>query len=210
MVLFIVGTVVFSLVTIGLAVSIALWVYEDAKVKSDQSPVLWLLVVLFASLIGIILYLAVGRTNKDAQAPGKYKKLMIALAVCLIFATGLFVVGIVRYVQDGGGSISSGTFSMQRSRVSNNVWTYTARSANGWERRSPNLSAEQLSAFHVLSDSGDGLRLRLEQGDLVEVFDISGFFDELIDMSSFEAGRVRITLQFDRARDVDVRISWRE
>jgi hypothetical protein len=185
-------------------------------VKSDQSPLLWLLLVLFVSPVGIIVYLLAGRTKKDEPAPGKYKKAIIAAAICFVLSTGLFAAGLVTFVtaelegfSTGFGSVSSGVSTVSRSQVRNNVWTYTARSKNGWERRSPNLTAEQLANFHVLSDSGEGvLLLRLEQGDVSETIDISGFFDQQINMSAFEAGRVRITIEFSRARDVDITINW--
>ena len=212
MALFIIGIIVFVFASIGLAVSLALWTYTDAKVKSDQSPMLWMLLVLLASPLGIILYLLLGRVNKDAPAPGGFKKLLIFFAIMFILATGLFTAGTIRFVHgeyNGGSSITSGSFTFSQNFLRNNVWTFSARTANGTARRTPNLTAGQLAAFHVLSDSGEGLVLRIEQGDRREIIDISGYFDNQIDMSKFEPGRVRIILEFDRARDVDVRISWR-
>ena len=207
--LFVIGLTTFIIGAIGFGVSLALWVYADAKVKSDQSPILWVLLMLMTNVVGIVLYLLLGRTKKDVPAPGAYKKSIIFFGIFWAISIVLFVFGTIGFAQEFGGSMSSGTFSMQRSSLRDGEWTYTARTANGWTRRSPNLSADELAAFYVVSNSGNGVRLRLEQGDLLEVIDLSGNFRGPIDLGHFEPGRVRIRLEFDRANDVYVRISWR-
>ncbi|MCL2198781.1 MAG: PLDc N-terminal domain-containing protein [Defluviitaleaceae bacterium] len=212
MTLFIIGTVALSVLAMVFALFLALWTYEDAKVKSDQSPLLWLLLVLFTSPIGIIVYLLAGRTKKDETAPGKYKLAMIASLVAFILSAGLFTVGIVNFVTDEGitgiASTRIGNFSSSWSTVRGGEWRFRARSANGFERRTLNLDAAQLANLHVLSDSGEGILLRMEQGNAVEVIDISGFFDQSININAFQPGRIRTTLEFNHARDVDVVISW--
>jgi putative flippase GtrA len=212
MLLFVLSIIAFALAVIGLMISAALWTFTDAKAKSEQAPALWLLIVLAGGPVGFIIYLAIGRKNKEIKAPGNYKSLLILFAAIFILATGFFISQVIDFTRNhsGLGSVRSGSFTMSYSYVRNDVWIFRARTANGWERRSPTLSAEQLNRFHVLSDSGDGIRLRLEQGNVMEIIDLSGFFDGQINMRAFEPGRVRITLEFDRARDVDVRISWRE
>jgi len=49
-----------------LAVNVALviWTYKDAQKNSNQSEVLWALVVFFAPLLGIVLYFLLGRENR--------------------------------------------------------------------------------------------------------------------------------------------------
>lgn len=37
------------------------WTYSDAQSRSDHSPILWALVVFFAPLLGVVLYLILGR-----------------------------------------------------------------------------------------------------------------------------------------------------
>jgi hypothetical protein len=213
MFLFILGIVVFCVFAIGFSISLALWTYEDAKVKSEESPILWLLFVLLVNPIGIIVYLLEGRAKKDVPPPGKYKKAMLFMLVCFILSAPLFAFGTINFVinveSSGVASVSSMSSTFSRSVVRNDVWSFTARSANGWERRSPNLSAEQLANFHVFTDSGEGVTLLLVQGDVSERINISGFFAQNIDMSAFQPGSIRITLELDRARDIDVRISWR-
>lgn len=51
------GSLVFLLVHLAMI----LWTYSDAKQRSEHPPVLWALVVFFAPLLGIVLYLILGR-----------------------------------------------------------------------------------------------------------------------------------------------------
>ncbi|MCL2361791.1 MAG: hypothetical protein FWC73_08275 [Defluviitaleaceae bacterium] len=98
MAFFIVSTCIFVVTLLGFLTCLCLWVYEDAKVKSDQSPVLWVIIVLLVpNLVGLLIYLLVGRTNKAAKAPGKYTKLLIASAISMLMGIGLFVAGVVRF-----------------------------------------------------------------------------------------------------------------
>lgn len=46
--------------------AMVVWTYQDAKHNSTHPPFLWAIVVLFAPVLGIVLYLLVGR---DAMGP---------------------------------------------------------------------------------------------------------------------------------------------
>ena len=213
MILFVIGTIIFTLAATALAVVLALWVYNDAKVRSDQNPALWLVLVLATGIIGLIIYMLAGRTNKQIPPPGKYKKLLAITTITFILATGLFTAGIIDFIDGDLGAAAStriGSFSMSRSQVQNQVWTFRARSANGWERRRPTLNAQQLSSLHVLSDSGQNITLRLEQGNHTTLTDISNFFDGHPDTSPFSPGPLRITLHFEHANNVNIQINWQE
>jgi len=214
MTLFIVGLVLFIFTIFGFTISLLLWVYEDAKVKSEHPPALWVILVFFSSGIGIILYFIIGRTKKEVPPPGTHRGKVVALLILLIPAIALFVVGTVNFARNAdnffpNASMSSGSFTSRSESFRNSQWTFSARSANGWTRRSPNLSAEELLAFHVSSSSGDGVTLLLEQGEHSEAIDISGNFHGYVDLRRFEPGRIRVTLQFDQARDVHVTMRWR-
>ncbi|GAB6877741.1 hypothetical protein JCM17823_00150 [Halorubrum gandharaense] len=50
----------FFVVHLGLIV----WTYSDAKRYSDHPAFLWALVVFFAPILGILLYLILGRTKR--------------------------------------------------------------------------------------------------------------------------------------------------
>ncbi|MCL2361792.1 MAG: hypothetical protein FWC73_08280 [Defluviitaleaceae bacterium] len=214
MALFITGIIVFVLVIIGFTISLLFWVYEDAKVMSDQSPALWVILVLIANGLGIILYFVLGRTKKEETPPGRHKKKVIIFLICLIPAIALFVTGTVLFVINAdsivpNASMSSGSFTNQRNNLRNNQWNFSASRANGWTRRSPSLTADEMAIFHVSSSSGDEISLLLEQGDISEVISISSTFHDYVDLSRFEPGRIRMTLQFDRANDINVTLRWR-
>ncbi|RLF50862.1 MAG: hypothetical protein DRN19_03785 [Thermoplasmata archaeon] len=43
---------------------IGLWAYKDAKSRGDEHAILWFLVVFLLGLIGLIIYLVVGRKER--------------------------------------------------------------------------------------------------------------------------------------------------
>ena len=58
-----VGFVLSSLTFVGQIV-LVIWTYNDATDNSSHSAVLWTLVVLFAPLLGVVLYLLFGRDQR--------------------------------------------------------------------------------------------------------------------------------------------------
>lgn len=87
--LLLVSGLVLAVIGIALAVFWGIWIYNDAKVRSND-PVLWTLIALFAPMpIGMILYLLIGR-SKEGQSTGRYLKPLITTAT--IFVLNLFVV----------------------------------------------------------------------------------------------------------------------
>lgn len=52
----------FFLLVLVATVGLILWTYQDAQVNSSQSAALWALVVFFAPMLGVLLYLLVGVT----------------------------------------------------------------------------------------------------------------------------------------------------
>jgi uncharacterized membrane protein YhaH (DUF805 family) len=55
---------VFSVLTFVVQIALVIWTYNDATDNSSHSAVLWALVVLFAPLIGVVLYLLLGRDQR--------------------------------------------------------------------------------------------------------------------------------------------------
>lgn len=52
-----------------LSIGVIVWVYKDAK-QHGQSPLLWLLICLVSTpLLGLILYLAIGRQHTQVACP---------------------------------------------------------------------------------------------------------------------------------------------
>ena len=55
---------VFSLLTFVVQIALVIWTYSDATDNSSHSAILWALVVLFAPLLGVVLYLLLGRDQQ--------------------------------------------------------------------------------------------------------------------------------------------------
>lgn len=62
--LFILFYVLTLCVIVGVIVGVCVWVYKDAKKHNVENPALWVLLVLFMSLPGLILYLLLGRKKQ--------------------------------------------------------------------------------------------------------------------------------------------------
>ncbi|MCL1989216.1 MAG: PLDc N-terminal domain-containing protein [Firmicutes bacterium] len=83
--------VAFLLISLAVAILLAIWVYKDAKVKSQQPPILWSFVVFLFSWLGLIVYLVVGRKNKILPPPKTAKKPLIAAVVVWAISLVVFV-----------------------------------------------------------------------------------------------------------------------
>jgi RsiW-degrading membrane proteinase PrsW (M82 family) len=57
------GAFLFFIILVLFVVQIAalIWVYSDAQTNSPHSAVLWTLVVFFGGILGLLLYLIIGR-----------------------------------------------------------------------------------------------------------------------------------------------------
>jgi len=216
--LFILSSVLFAVSIILFMVFLGLWTYKDAKVKSDHSPVLWVLVVLLVpNMLGILIYLLVGRNKKDVPAPGTFFKPMITFVVIFILSIFLFVGSTVWVTLDdttvfgGGMTLNTGVWGGHSSRYANGEWAVSTRSGNGTMRRTHELDETQLSNFTVQSSNSEGrLYLELQQGDTNYTMELTGQVMGDIDLTAqgFEPGRIRMTLRFVNARDVSTVIRW--
>ena len=54
-------SLLFGLLMFVAHVAMIVWTYRDAQKRSDHPALLWALVVFFAPLLGIVLYLLLGR-----------------------------------------------------------------------------------------------------------------------------------------------------
>jgi uncharacterized membrane protein YhaH (DUF805 family) len=52
-----------SLVFLVVHLAMIVWTYSDAESRSDHPPILWALVVFFAPILGLLLYLIIGRNS---------------------------------------------------------------------------------------------------------------------------------------------------
>jgi hypothetical protein len=72
-----------------------------------------------------------------------------------------------------------------------------------------NLSDEDLAAFHVIGNCTNGkLYLRISQGETAQTIDISDSFNGPVDLSAFQAGKVKLLIYNDEAKNATLSISW--
>ena len=226
MTLFIFSAVAWALAALVLMAFLGLWTYKDAQVKSDHSPVLWVLVVLLVpNFLGLVVYLLVGRTNKQKPAPGTFKTPLLIFVALTVITFALFIGSAVRFAVEEGGNWSTtgyqrgvmidafgnarrGTFFGLSTNRRNEEWRVTAVRGNGFIQTSPRLDESQLAQLYVNGHASEGeIFLRLEQDGRVEEVHITEF-SGAIDASDFTPGRVRMIVLFEHARDVRVRVSW--
>ena len=164
--LFITSAVVFGISTMVLMLFLGLWTYKDAQVKSEQSPVLWVLVVLLVpNFLGVVVYLLVGRTKKQYPAPGNFKKPLIAFAVITVLSFVAFIGSTIHFAISEGnmggqwstagysrgvmidvfGNARRGTFFGLSSSHRNREWNVSANRGNGTLQISPQLSGNELA-----------------------------------------------------------------
>ncbi|MCL2216573.1 MAG: PLDc N-terminal domain-containing protein [Defluviitaleaceae bacterium] len=205
--------VAFVVCILAMVFFLCAWTYHDAKVKSTQSPWLWVLVVLLVpNFLGFVVYLLVGRTKKDVPAPGKFKWMCIIMAVLTVISFVVFITGIVRIAFfEGSGAGFSGTTFMSSDISTSSRWTFTARSANAERSRTRNLQGADFENFHVDAAIESGsIYLRLEQGSIIQRVDIGNLFGYIdLQEMGFQPGRLRMTLEMRDARGVRSVISWR-
>ena len=93
---FIIGIAVFSLSSIWVLIMLGIWTYTDAKIRSDNAEI-WTLIVVLANIVGLIIYLVVGRT-KTAESPGRFKRLLFASVICFVVSIPLYVFSLINFV----------------------------------------------------------------------------------------------------------------
>jgi uncharacterized membrane protein YhaH (DUF805 family) len=54
---------VIGLLMLVVQIALIVWVYKDAQRRSDHPAFLWAVVVFFAPLLGVVLYLLLGRNS---------------------------------------------------------------------------------------------------------------------------------------------------
>ena len=228
MTLFIVSAVAFGIVTVVLMLFLGLWTYKDAQVKSDQSPVLWVLVVLLVpNFLGLVVYLLVGRTRKQNPAPGNFRKPLITFAILTGITFVIFIGSAINFaisesgfgntvtsrysrgmMVDAFGNARRGTFFGLNSRNINQEWNLTVTRGNGTIRISPNLSENDLAQIYVTGNTGVGeVFLQLEQNGRVKEVNVTEFSGS-VDTTGFEPGRIRMIALLENAEDVQLTVTW--
>lgn len=188
-----------------LYVSLALYVYHDAKTHTDN-PTIWLLIALLVpSFFGVLVYIITGRTKK-APSDHKYRLLAIICAVALALSTAC-TVGCMALAGDLPiiGNVSIGM-------VSDNIgshWNVSFRTSGETLNRTLKLTRDEMDSFTVEGSCGSGSSyILLVQDDRVIQLDISDFPKQSVELSGFSEEPFTISLYNNNARDVNVKIDW--
>jgi len=226
--LFISSAIAFSFATVALLLFLGLWTYKDAMVKSDQSPVLWVLVVLLVpNFLGLVVYLLVGRTKKQYPAPGSFKKPLVTFAILTGITFVVFIGSAVHFAMTEGGlghwpvsgyvrgtmidafgNARRGTFFSLHSNHRNQEWNLSVGRGNGTIQISPRLDESELAQIYVVGHARGGeVFLQFEQNGRVEELHVAEF-SGLLDLTGFAPGRIRMIASLESAEDVRLTVSW--
>lgn len=67
---------------LAISIAIMVWVYNDAKSRGVDSPILWLVLIFFTGLIGLIIYFFARPQGNLMPCPNCGKKMMETLVKC--------------------------------------------------------------------------------------------------------------------------------
>jgi len=136
----------------------------------------------------------------------KMKFIIIGVVAILVIAAIVVAIAFTRE----GVVVKSGAISGGLSYVKNDTWSTTASKFNGHCRVDKTFDSDNLAAFYVNSTNSSGkVFLIIIQGDVEKTIEITGEFNDKIDMSEFEPGRIRLRLEFEHAEDLNVSVSWK-
>lgn len=134
------------------------------------------------------------------------KTILIGVVVILVIVVIALAVNFTRE----GAVVKSGAISKGISYVKNDTWTTRASKINGYCRVDKNFNTENLASIWInSSNSGGKIFFVMKQGDVEKTIEITGEFNSRIDMNEFKAGRIRLRLEFEHAKDLTVSVSWK-
>jgi hypothetical protein len=210
MLLLVISVGVFVLALAGFVTMLGLWTYADAKVRTDRPAVWTLIVLLVPNLLGLVIYLLVGRT-KMKRSEGRFKRPLIAFAVGFVLASGLMIGGCVNLLMTDGGDLPTWS-GVSIGRVENywdRQWTVSFKASGEEMSKTFSLSDEELAAFRVTGNCDSGrLYLRISQGEIATIVDISDSFNGPVDLSAFQAGKLKLLILNDEAKNASIVVSW--
>lgn len=76
------GMVAFFAIVLAINIAILIWVKNDATARGMENPVLWLVIVFFTGLIGLVIYFLVRPKGELAVCASCGKKRMQGLPKC--------------------------------------------------------------------------------------------------------------------------------
>lgn len=203
--LFITLTVITILSVLAFYVFLCLYVYADASVNSDK-PVRWLLISIFTpDMFGFLIYMLVGR-NKNSHPVKKFRCPAIVSAIFSVVAIIIFISSVI-FTRDIPviNNVSVGM-------VNNNIgshWNVSYKSSGETLDRTISLNEEELENFIVEASCEEGeLYLLMLQGKNVKAIDINGLSGERLRLDDFSAGKIKLTLYNESAKNAKIKIDW--
>ncbi|MGB6199902.1 MAG: hypothetical protein WA871_09850 [Candidatus Acidiferrales bacterium] len=76
------GAIAFFVIVLAINIAILIWVKNDATARGMENPVLWLVIVFFTGLIGLVIYFLVRPKGELAVCASCGKKRMQGLPKC--------------------------------------------------------------------------------------------------------------------------------
>ena len=64
-----IAIVIFGIVCLVVEILIIVWVYKDAKARNMENPALWIILIIFTGIIGLIVYLVIRPKDKVIAPP---------------------------------------------------------------------------------------------------------------------------------------------
>jgi len=64
-----IAIIIFVIVCLVVEILIIVWVYKDAKARNMENPALWIILIIFTGIIGLIVYLVVRPKDKVIAPP---------------------------------------------------------------------------------------------------------------------------------------------
>jgi len=205
---FIVILIFIILSFVGLIAGIGHWVYQDARIRSDKPKTWAIIAIITPYLFGLIIYLLAGR-SKPGKSAKRHKIPAIAGAVSLVFMIIVlfgyaFFSNPARLPVISGASIGAVTINGRDS------WRLSFSTSDTVYNRTVNLDIQQLSNFHVTSESMEGsITLSIAQGAIYMEFDISNFYGS-IDLTEYFLPDTQIRLRVinNRLRGGRILLEW--
>lgn len=186
---------------------LCVWVYQDAKIRSDK-PLAWLLVTIFVpNMFGILIYLLVGRTI-PGQSPKKLKYPIIVTGIASIVTFAIAAVCVFAAISGDILPMEGVSIGM----IENNIgskWDISFKSSGDEFDRTLTLTHDEMENITVEGSCQEGaLYLLILQNDIVRLIDLTNYPKSNLDMSEFQAGRIKFTLYNNQAREAKMKMDW--
>ena len=169
--------------------------------------------VLIMGLISVIFpetgwKLIYGRKLKNTGASPNVAELKIQRILGVIIIIAAAVLFFVLPTGFGAGYYSWYGTNLSRSAKADS-WTISANTVNGSGTRNLEFDSVNLSALHVESVNKEGtVLLKLTQGDTKKFINITGGFAAYIDMNDFKPGSIKMSLEFEKVKNLKLKINW--